>query len=98
MYACKFTQFSFFLVSMTTLEHTKHTICRKGYAPHYLPQNLALFQHQMHDFTLELVNVPSFIRNFYSHLLTAYIVVIDSRWNRGKRPSGLSHPLPSSHG
>ena len=45
------------LVSMTTLEHAPHVTRRKGYAPHYIPQNMALFQPEMHDFTLELVNV-----------------------------------------
>ena len=48
-----------FLVSMTTLEHASHSIRRKGYAPHYNPANIARFQPEMHDVTLELVNVPS---------------------------------------
>lgn len=30
---------------------------RKGYAPHYVPANLAKFQPEMHEPTLELVNV-----------------------------------------
>ena len=42
---------------MTTLEHVPHTIRRKGYAPHYTPANLALFQPEIHDFTLALINV-----------------------------------------
>jgi hypothetical protein len=42
---------------MTTLEHAPHVIRRKGYAPHYTPANLALFQPEIHDFTLELINV-----------------------------------------
>lgn len=46
---------------MTTLEHALHVTRRKGYAPHYTLANLALFQPEIHDFTLELlhVNIPS---------------------------------------
>lgn len=43
--------------SMTTLEHTPHSVRRKGYAPHYVPANLAKFQPEMHEPMLELVNV-----------------------------------------
>ncbi len=32
---------------------------RKGYAPHYVPANIAKFQPEMHDPTLELVSVRS---------------------------------------
>lgn len=42
---------------MTTLEHAGHSIRRKGYAPHYTPTNVARFQPEMHELTLELVNV-----------------------------------------
>ncbi|KAL0950331.1 hypothetical protein HGRIS_010302 [Hohenbuehelia grisea] len=42
--------------AMTTLEHAPHAIRRKSYAPHYNPNNLAQFQSEMHDFTLELVD------------------------------------------
>ncbi|KAG7091834.1 hypothetical protein E1B28_008239 [Marasmius oreades] len=42
--------------AMTTLEHAPHSMRRKGYAPHYNPVNLARFQPEMHEPTLELVN------------------------------------------
>ncbi|KAG5642970.1 hypothetical protein DXG03_001818 [Asterophora parasitica] len=41
--------------AMTTLEHAPHSIRRKGYAPHYTPSNVAQFQSEMHEVTLELV-------------------------------------------
>ncbi|THU97234.1 cytochrome P450 [Dendrothele bispora CBS 962.96] len=42
--------------AMTTLEHTPHSMRRKGYAPHYNPGNLARFQPEMHEPTLELIS------------------------------------------
>ncbi|GAW10238.1 cytochrome p450 [Lentinula edodes] len=42
--------------AMTTLEHAPHSVRRKGYAPHYVPANLAKFQPEMHEPMLELVN------------------------------------------
>ncbi|ESK91848.1 cytochrome p450 [Moniliophthora roreri MCA 2997] len=42
--------------AMTTLEHAPHSMRRKGYAPHYTPTNLARFQPEMHEPTLELIN------------------------------------------
>ncbi|KAJ3980366.1 cytochrome P450 [Lentinula detonsa] len=42
--------------AMTTLEHAPHSMRRKGYAPHYVPANLAKFQPEMHEPMLELVN------------------------------------------
>jgi len=44
-------------LSMTTLDHASHVTRRKGYAPHYTPANVALFQPEIHDITLELVKV-----------------------------------------
>ncbi|KAH7887261.1 cytochrome P450 [Phlebopus sp. FC_14] len=41
--------------AMTTLDHAGHAARRKGYAPHYIPANLALFQPEAHDYTIELV-------------------------------------------
>ncbi|KAG5349201.1 hypothetical protein C0989_005285 [Termitomyces sp. Mn162] len=41
--------------AMTTLEHAAHSMRRKGYAPHYTPSNIAQFQPEMHEATLELV-------------------------------------------
>lgn len=48
--------------SMTTLEHAPHSVRRKGYAPHYVPANLAKFQPEMHEPMLELVNVNFYFR------------------------------------
>ena len=42
---------------MTTLDHIGHAVRRRGYAQHYTPANLALFQVDAHDHVLELVNV-----------------------------------------
>ncbi|KAI0940296.1 hypothetical protein AcV5_001443 [Taiwanofungus camphoratus] len=42
--------------AMTTLPHAQHATRRKAYAPHYIPSNLALFQTELHDFTLKLVD------------------------------------------
>ena len=42
---------------MTTLDHIGHSVRRKGYAQHYIPANLALFQMEAHDHVLELVTV-----------------------------------------
>ena len=42
---------------MTILDHVPHAARRKGYAAHYAPSNLALFEPEMHEFTLELVHV-----------------------------------------
>ncbi|KAJ4463772.1 cytochrome P450 [Lentinula edodes] len=42
--------------AMATLEHASHSVHRKGYAPNYVPSNLAKFQPEMHEPMLELVN------------------------------------------
>lgn len=42
---------------MTTLDHIGHAVRRKGYAQHYVPANLALFQVEAHEHALELVTV-----------------------------------------
>ncbi|RDB20119.1 hypothetical protein Hypma_013088 [Hypsizygus marmoreus] len=42
--------------AMTTLEHAPHSVRRKGYAPHYTPSNVAQFQSEMNEVTMELVN------------------------------------------
>ncbi|KAG6915908.1 hypothetical protein DXG01_009278 [Tephrocybe rancida] len=41
--------------AMTTLAHAPHSMRRKAYAPHYTPSNIAQFQPEMHEVTLELV-------------------------------------------
>ncbi|KIL58950.1 hypothetical protein M378DRAFT_169922 [Amanita muscaria Koide BX008] len=42
--------------AMTTLEHARHAVRRKGYAPHYTFTNLAKFQPEFHEATFSLVN------------------------------------------
>ncbi|KAF6751527.1 cytochrome P450 [Ephemerocybe angulata] len=45
--------------AMTTLDHASHSIRRKSYMPHYTPNNVAKFQPEMHETTLELTAVRS---------------------------------------
>ncbi|KAI0068521.1 cytochrome P450 [Artomyces pyxidatus] len=42
--------------AMTTLPHALHAARKKGYAPHYNPASLSLFQPEMHSYTLTLVD------------------------------------------
>lgn len=42
---------------MTTLPNAQHAVRRKAYAPHYTPNNLILFQSDLHDYSLKLVDV-----------------------------------------
>ncbi|KZV88089.1 cytochrome P450 [Exidia glandulosa HHB12029] len=42
--------------AMTTLDPTQHVLRRRAFAPHYSLANLASFQNEMHDYTLQLVN------------------------------------------
>ena len=49
---------------MTTLDHIGHAVRRKGYAQHYTPANLVLFQAQAHDHVLELVDVGGTLSTF----------------------------------
>lgn len=46
---------------MTTLEHNPHLLRKRGYASHYNPANLALFQPEIHSYVNELVSVRSVI-------------------------------------
>ncbi|EAU82615.2 cytochrome P450 11B1 [Coprinopsis cinerea okayama7 len=45
------------LVTMTTLDHATYSIRRKAYSPHYTPPNIAKFQPEVHEFTLQLVDI-----------------------------------------
>ena len=49
---------------MTTLPHAEHALRRKAYSPHYIPANLALFQTDLQDLCLKVVNVSSQRRAF----------------------------------
>ncbi|GLB34339.1 putative cytochrome P450 [Lyophyllum shimeji] len=68
--------------AMTTLEHAAHSIRRKGYAPHYTLSNIAQFQPEMHEVTLELVNTiealsrsgPLDCLAFFRHLMVDVVV------------------------
>ena len=44
---------------MSTLPHAEHAARRKVWAPHYTPSNLALWQTEVDDFALNLVEVRS---------------------------------------
>ncbi|KAF8646155.1 hypothetical protein AX16_007380 [Volvariella volvacea WC 439] len=43
--------------AMTTLDHASHSLRRKGYAPHYTPNNIIKFEPEMHELTLELIKI-----------------------------------------
>ncbi|TFY65879.1 hypothetical protein EVG20_g5213 [Dentipellis fragilis] len=43
--------------AMTTLPHGPHAIRKKGYAPHYTPTNLALFQPEMNQYAVEVAEI-----------------------------------------
>ncbi|KAF9804687.1 hypothetical protein IEO21_09276 [Rhodonia placenta] len=43
--------------AMTTLPNAQHAVRRKAYAPHYTPNNLILFQSDLHDYSLKLVDI-----------------------------------------
>ncbi|KZT06455.1 cytochrome P450 [Laetiporus sulphureus 93-53] len=45
--------------AMTTLPNAQHAVRRKAYAPHYTTSNLALFQPELHDYSLKLVDTLS---------------------------------------
>ncbi|OCB88939.1 cytochrome P450 [Sanghuangporus baumii] len=45
--------------AMTTLDHSSHLLRKRGYASHYNPANLALFQPEIHSFTRGLVDLLS---------------------------------------
>ncbi|KAI5121944.1 hypothetical protein M0805_002016 [Coniferiporia weirii] len=49
--------------AMTTLDHGAHQVRKKGYAPHYNPANVALFQPDIHDFTTEVVELLKTVAN-----------------------------------
>ncbi|KAF8432982.1 cytochrome P450 [Boletus edulis BED1] len=51
--------------AMTTLDHIGHAVRRKGYAQHYSPANLALFQPEAHDHVVELVNALDHVGGKY---------------------------------
>ncbi|KZT70257.1 cytochrome P450 [Daedalea quercina L-15889] len=42
--------------AMTTLPHAEHAVRRKAYSSHYIPSNLALFQTDLQDLCLKLVD------------------------------------------
>jgi hypothetical protein len=42
---------------MTTLTHAEHVIRKKSYSPHYIPSNLAMFQSELQEFSLKLIDV-----------------------------------------
>jgi hypothetical protein len=47
---------------MTTLPHAQHMARKKGYTPHYSPAHINLFQPEIHDYSLELLEVGVFLR------------------------------------
>ncbi|THH09229.1 hypothetical protein EW145_g2183 [Phellinidium pouzarii] len=55
--------------AMTTLEHSPHHARKKGYAPYYSFANLKLFQPEIHDISIEMVNI---LTSAASHNLTSF--------------------------
>ncbi|KZV75341.1 cytochrome P450 [Peniophora sp. CONT] len=43
--------------AMTCLDHSEHAMRKKGYVPHYASANIALFQPELHQYTVDLVEV-----------------------------------------
>ncbi|KAG2073384.1 cytochrome P450 [Suillus decipiens] len=80
--------------AMTTLDHEGHVTRRKGYAPHYIPVNLALFQPEVHDYTLELISVLEHIGGKHSldclALFRHYMVDVIIASSHGYRQCALS--------
>lgn len=44
---------------MTTLPHAEHAARRKTYSPHYTLANLGLFQSDLQDYSLKLMDVSA---------------------------------------
>ncbi|TDL30161.1 cytochrome P450 [Rickenella mellea] len=67
--------------AMTRLEHSVHATIRRGYAPHYTSSNLALFQSEMHQFTLQLINTLTTLSiqtpSSYDTLLLFRLLMVD---------------------
>lgn len=79
--------------AMTTLEHAPHAMRRKAYAPHYTPTNLALYQPEIHEAVLEMVeklngvteSQPVECLRLFRHL--AVDIVVNSSY--GYRPGSI---------
>ncbi|KAK2465864.1 hypothetical protein APHAL10511_001505 [Amanita phalloides] len=93
--------------AMTTLEHARHAIRRKGYAPHYTLANLAKFQSKFHEATYELVNAlediaakePLECLMLFRHLMVDVVTSISYGYqaNAVKNWSmGLENPLSTA--
>ncbi|KAG6824957.1 hypothetical protein H0H92_005314 [Tricholoma furcatifolium] len=90
--------------AMTTLEHASHSIRRKGYAPHYIPSNVAQFQPEMHQVVLELVKTvesmsglePLDCLSVFRHLMVDAVVSFSYGYRLGavsKWAVGAEDPL-----
>jgi len=66
--------FAHTLLSMTTLEHAPHAVRRKAYSPHYIPANIARFQPEIHEVTLELVSVCVLFRVPMSTIIDLLVI------------------------
>jgi cytochrome P450 len=80
--------------AMTTLEHASHSMRRKAYAPHYNPTHLALYQPEIHEAVLEMLEKLDAIAGFqpveclrlFRHL--AVDIVVNSSY--GYRPGSIN--------
>ncbi|KAF8727752.1 hypothetical protein AX14_007059 [Amanita brunnescens Koide BX004] len=93
--------------AMTTLEHSRHAIRRKGYAPHYTLNNLSQFQPEFHEATYELVNAlediagkePLECLTLFRHLMVDVVTSVSYGYqsNAVKNWSvGLENPLSTA--
>jgi len=89
--------FAHALFRMTTLEHAPHSVRRKGYAPHYTPTNIARFQPEMHEVTLELVSVRVRVYELISAIVDMF-VTLDPREHCREIFPRVPCTLPPPHG
>ncbi|THH31367.1 hypothetical protein EUX98_g2801 [Antrodiella citrinella] len=81
------------LLTMTTLPNAEHTARRKPYAPHYTPSNLALFQSDIHDVAIKVIDILDRIAGKASveclDLFRHLTVDVLASTNFGSRPEAL---------
>ena len=66
--------FAHTLLSITILEHALHAVRRKAYSPHYIPANIARFQPEIHEVTLELVSVRVLFHEPMSTIIDIFVI------------------------
>ncbi|OAX38861.1 cytochrome P450 [Rhizopogon vinicolor AM-OR11-026] len=93
--------------AMTTLDHAGHAVRRKGYAPHYIPASIALFQPEAHDYTLEIISALEHIGGkrsldclaLFRHYMVDIIIASSHGYRQGalrKWILGVEDPLATA--